>query len=893
MRTFVFILFLTISISAISQQNLEFDIVNFPGQEKALNKAIRQIEEGDSYYMAEDYVKHVAIDYYLPANTFNPNNSLLNFKLGICYWNSKNKFKSLEFFQKAYLLNPSIDSTILYYLGLSNQINLNFDDAIKYYTLYDKVINKKKEFDPETRINECITGARLREKPVRAVIQNIGSVVNSEYPDFAPLISADESVMYFTSRRKNNTNKEIADDGKFYEDIFFTSKKDNKWIAPKRLPYPVNSYLHDAALALSPDGQRMLLYSGENKGDILETRLIGDKWSKPIPAAGGKINSAFRESHACYSYDGRAIYFVSDNPENNIGGLDIFIIRQGIDSTWGKPENLGAIINTPSDEDGVFMQADGKTMYFNSNGHETIGQSDIFKSIYENDTWSKPINLGYPINTPEKDAFFVISASGKTGYYSSARVDALGETDIYRITMLGPEKSTILVSEDQDLTSSASGIGDMVPRPPLNAVTQEGPLNLKGFVVDSATGYPLSAFILVTDDQDKEILNSVWSSSLTGDFLSEISRRKNFNLSVIAEGYEMFNSKIELPETKNPIERSILMKKLKNEGTDKDLVQQAGQCVLRGTISDHSTGKILGAIIILRDIQTNEIIGLYPNKSSDGTFNIKLNIPGQYSFTILSDGYANVSEKVEILKAKGLKEVVKEVKLTKLSSEPKSEKVQEIKPGPDYLSEVTIFKGKTLDASSKNVINATIIVTDIEKNEVVSITESNSKSGEFLIPLPSGRNYGLTISKPNYLFYSENINLPKGQPYQELIKNIELNKIQVGEKILLNNIFYEIESAKLKDESKTELDRLVELLKSNPIIRIEISSHTDNVGSAAKNDKLSFERAIAVVNYLVSKGIEKTRLEYKGLGFSKPVAPNDTEEGRRMNRRTEFRIISN
>ena len=162
-----------------------------------------------------------------------------------------------------------------------------------------------------------------------------------------------------------------------------------------------------------------------------------------------------------------------------------------------------------------------------------------------------------------------------------------------------------------------------------------------------------------------------------------------------------------------------------------------------------------------------------------------------------------------------------------------------------------------------------------------------------MVSLPSGRNYGIAVTLEDYLFHSENIDLPKSTAYQEINKDIELNKLEIGKKIVLRNIFYDFDKATLRTGSIAELDRLSMLLEQNPKMRIEISSHTDNVGSAAYNLKLSTNRALSVVNYLVDKkGIDKARLEYKGYGFDEPIAPNDTDQGRQLNRRTEFKILS-
>jgi outer membrane protein OmpA-like peptidoglycan-associated protein len=203
----------------------------------------------------------------------------------------------------------------------------------------------------------------------------------------------------------------------------------------------------------------------------------------------------------------------------------------------------------------------------------------------------------------------------------------------------------------------------------------------------------------------------------------------------------------------------------------------------------------------------------------------------------------------------------------------------------------TILEGVILDAESLSPLQATIEITDNSKNELLASFESNSNTGVYLISLKPGKNYGISVSREDYLFHSENFNIPMDAMAKRTKKDILLKKVEVGIKIVLNNIFFAFNKATLTDESTAELDRLTKLLNDTPTLNIEISGHTDNIGSAAYNKTLSEDRAKAVVNYLTKKGISADRLAYKGYGFDEPVAPNDTDEGRQQNRRTEFKVL--
>jgi len=205
----------------------------------------------------------------------------------------------------------------------------------------------------------------------------------------------------------------------------------------------------------------------------------------------------------------------------------------------------------------------------------------------------------------------------------------------------------------------------------------------------------------------------------------------------------------------------------------------------------------------------------------------------------------------------------------------------------------TVFKGVTINAMTKEPVEAQIEITDNVTGRIIETFTTNSATGKFIITLASGKNYGIAVKAEGYLFHSENFDIPNGAADNLVNKTIELKNIAVGSKIALRNIFFDIGKANLRPESNAELDRLTKLMQDVPSLKIEIGGHTDNTGSATLNQKLSQERADAVVRYLVSKGISASRMNAKGYGDSMPVATNSNEDGRQQNRRTEFEIKGN
>lgn len=205
---------------------------------------------------------------------------------------------------------------------------------------------------------------------------------------------------------------------------------------------------------------------------------------------------------------------------------------------------------------------------------------------------------------------------------------------------------------------------------------------------------------------------------------------------------------------------------------------------------------------------------------------------------------------------------------------------------------VTYLKGKVYDKDTRHPLEASFNLIDLNDGEIIASSSSDPSNGEFLVCIPANRNYALNVSKEAYLFYSDNFSLAGDynnlKPFE---KDIPLQEIKVGQSVVLKNIFYETDRFDLKPESMVELDKLVELLKHHPSMKIEISGHTDNVGTDKYNQTLSENRAKSVYQYLLSKGISATRLSFKGYGFSNPIDTNDTLEGRANNRRTEFKVV--
>lgn len=358
---------------------------------------------------------------------------------------------------------------------------------------------------------------------VKIMIVNLGKTINSPFPDYAPVISADGEELVFTSRRPS-TERDIKKNKTGMESVYSSSydSKKKKWNDAKILAESINQPgRHNSAIALSNDGQRMLLYRDDQSGngDIYESKLEGENWTTPVKLP-EPVNSKEHESSASISPDGRTIYFVS-NRKGGKGGRDIWLCRMDNNGAWGNAENLGGSINTTEDEEGVFIHPDGKTLYFSSKGHNSSGGYDIFRSVLENGTWSEPESLGPKINTPDDDVYFVLAANGITGFYASGKPGGLGDKDLYEIRFT-----------------------------PLKAPKKEsGPqlTLLKGLITDEQSGKPLEASIEIIDNVKNEVISKITSNSSSGKYMVSLPSGKNYGVVVKAKNYLFHSENVNIP----------------------------------------------------------------------------------------------------------------------------------------------------------------------------------------------------------------------------------------------------------------------------------------------------------------------------------------------------------
>ncbi len=436
------------------------------------------------YNRAEDYFANenytAALPLYLKLDSLDKGNHNMNFKIGFCYLKAATyKTKSIPYFEfaikniaKLYEMGEIKEKqaplSTYYYLAKAYHLNYEFDKAIEMYQKYISTLGDDSKFAAEVAeinhdIETCNYGKELVKTPKKVIVENLGEGVNSKYPDYSPVVSLDEQTIVFTTRRSGGTTEKILPNGEHFEDIFVStySETESKWSQAKLIGKNINSSGHEATINLSADGLKLLVYKDDGgNGNIYVSELKGSEWGA-CEYISAPINSSAWESHACFSSDNRVLYFISDRAGGS-GGRDIYKCLKLPNGEWGPAQNLGDVINTKYDEDGIFIHPDGKQIFFSSKGHNSMGGFDIFTSVIndENGYWSEPINYGYPVNTTDDDVFLVTTADGRRAFFSSDKEGGFGEKDIYMIKFPEYEPRDITIFLGKIINNSKEDISN-------------------------------------------------------------------------------------------------------------------------------------------------------------------------------------------------------------------------------------------------------------------------------------------------------------------------------------------------------------------------------------------------------------------------------------------------
>ena len=485
-------------------------------QETLSSKEEKQMLEKAEFYFEDEESKNVpkALSLFEKLSVNKPNDPYYKLMKGICYTHFKNK-KELAL---STLLEVKDQNTtfneVNFYLGRAYAVNNKFDLAIESYQVYlaaDDVPEDQKALARQNIIY-CQNAKEYVKDSVAVEIVSIGSPINTEFSEYVPVITPDESMMIYTysgERSKGgllDPSGKSDVDGAYYEDVMVSYKMRDDWLEPESIGENINTNGHDASIALSVDGQSLFIYKQTKKdhGDIYVSRLLADEWSKPEKLKGEINTDDSWEGSATLTANGQTLYFSSDR-EGGFGGRDLYSATLQPDGSWGEIQNLGSTINTRYDDDAPFIHPDGKTMYYSSKGHNSMGGYDIFYTYLADEGWDSPENVGYPVNTIDDDRFYVLSADAKTGYYSTAGRSDNGMHDIYTVAP-----------------------GHFGKRPILALVVG----------VTKADGEPVEADITVSNDRTGEIEAKYKSNSASGKYMLALTPGNKYKIAIEVEGYE-------------------------------------------------------------------------------------------------------------------------------------------------------------------------------------------------------------------------------------------------------------------------------------------------------------------------------------------------------------------
>lgn len=475
----------------------------------------RLIYRGDQFFRVGNYSE--ALKNYLEAVEGGAEGPLVDYGIGACYALSSNvndKLKAIPYLERARdAEEANVPAEVYYYLGRTYHLNNQIAKAITSYQTYKEQGKDADLLKKATRqLVVCDNAALHLAAPKEIPVFRFGDNINGPLTEYNPVVSADEHVMAFTALRPLNERSD-----QLIERIYISYKDNGDWTAPAPIEMANTPATANVGTAgISADGQQMLIFRGaaNGGGSIYTIQKAGTRWGQP-EILGNTINSNHLESTASLTPDGQTIYFASNRP-GGFGGLDIYMSTKKANGQWSEAVNLGNRVNSEYDDDAPFIHPDGRTLFFTSDGHNTMGGKDIFKTYQAGGAWAMPENMGYPVNTTADDNYFTLTADGSKGYFSSDRPGGAGGQDIYYLNM--PESETNVS---------------------LTMVT--------GRIVGE-DGASVGARIKVVDNETREKVKYVYDPDPeTGDYLIIFPPGKNYDMIITAQGYLPYTVNINIP----------------------------------------------------------------------------------------------------------------------------------------------------------------------------------------------------------------------------------------------------------------------------------------------------------------------------------------------------------
>jgi hypothetical protein len=540
--------------------------------------------EAKKLFDSRDY--KAAFELYKTAIKEKPKDWELHLNAGVCLLNTNgDRKKAVEYLEKANGWKKN-HLPILIQLAKAYQFSEKYYEAGK---IYEEIIPKAPEkikAELELEAEYCGRARDAVLEPKNVTFINLGKKINSEFPDYYPIVPENNSFLAFTSRRKGNTGNILQKDGYYSSDVFLCDFKSGAWQKAKNAGIKVNTVGDEQPTGCTQDGKNIVLYTdygGKNFGNLyISENTKNNNFEKP-KSIGEKINSNVMESSGSFNGEGNVLFFSSER-EGGIGATDLYFAKKLPDGEWSDPENLGPIINTELEEDFPLVSEDGTTLTFSSMGHNSIGGFDVFVSKWDsiNGKWGAPENMGYPINTSADEMSFCFNRNKDAGYMSCWREDSNGDLDLYKVVF------NDLVTPPSSFLYSTIIAGDTV-RPYVRAtvtVTDKITKDTVGIYTAKRNGkflmiLPVGLYVVNIESNGFELYSQ--DLYVPGDDLYLEKDNKTFRLSKIGGNEPIIpktsdtekEEKKEKPEIKKTTDgKKENLKSGETNGTDKKSIQK-------------------------------------------------------------------------------------------------------------------------------------------------------------------------------------------------------------------------------------------------------------------------------------------------------------------------------